>query len=139
MNNVCLIGRLTRDVELNTSNSGTNVAKFSLAVNRKFAKQGDEKQADFINIVAFGKTADFVAKYFSKGQQVGITGRIQTGSYDDKEGNRRYTTDVIVDSAYFADSKRESYGDVGGGQAQQQSMPGDDFFSDDGEDNDVPF
>ena len=105
MNKVMLIGRLTRDVEMKTTQSGTSVAKFGLAVSRKLAKDG-EQQADFINIVAWNKTAEFCEKYFRKGQQVAVCGRIQTGSYD-KEGVKIYTTDVISEDVYFADSKKE--------------------------------
>ena len=102
MNSVSLIGRLTRDPEVRYSaNSQTAVAKFTLAVNRPFAKDG-EQDADFIGITCFGKTAELVEKYMSKGRQVGVTGRIQTGSYE-KDGKRVYTTDVIADRVEFLD------------------------------------
>ena len=102
MNSVSLIGRLTRDPDVRYSaNSQTAVAKFTLAVNRPFAKDG-EQDADFIGITCFGKTAELVEKYMSKGRQVGVTGRIQTGSYD-KDGKRVYTTDVIADRVEFLD------------------------------------
>ena len=136
MNNVSLIGRLTRDPELLTTNSGVNIGKFSLAVDRKFVRQGEERQADFLNIIAFGKTAEFASNYFFKGQQVGVVGRIQTGSYEDKNGNRRYTTEIVAESLYFADSKRDNSG--GGGGQQTSQMPADEFFGDD-ELDDVPF
>ncbi len=100
MNSVALIGRLTRDPEVRYSaNSQTAVAKFTLAVNRPFAKEG-EQDADFIGVTCFGKTAELVEKYMSKGRQVGVTGRIQTGSYE-KDGKRIYTTDVIADRVEF--------------------------------------
>ena len=83
------------------------VASFNLAVNRRFAKEGEEKQADFINIVAWDKTGEFCSKYFKKGQQVGIIGRIQTRNHDDKDGKKVYVTEVIAEEAYFADSKKE--------------------------------
>ena len=102
MNSVSLIGRLTRDPDVRYSaNSQTAVAKFTLAVNRPFAKDG-EQDADFIGITCFGKTAELVEKYMSKGRQVGVTGRIQTGSYE-KDGKRVYTTDVIADRVEFLD------------------------------------
>ena len=102
MNSVSLIGRITRDPEVRYSaNSQTAVAKFTLAVNRPFAKDG-EQDADFIGITCFGKTAELVEKYMSKGRQVGVTGRIQTGSYE-KDGKRVYTTDVIADRVEFLD------------------------------------
>ncbi len=108
MNKVVLMGRLTRDPEVRyTSTNNTLVASFSLAVNRRFARQGEERQADFINITAWDKTGEFCSKYFKKGQQVGIIGRIQTRNYDDKDGKKVYVTEVVAEEAYFADSKRE--------------------------------
>ncbi len=108
MNKVVLMGRLTRDPEVRyTSANNTLVASFSLAVNRRFAKQGEERQADFINVVAWDKTGEFCSKYFKKGQQVGIIGRIQTRNYDDKDGKKVYVTEVIAEEAYFADTRKE--------------------------------
>ena len=83
------------------------VVQFALAVNRRFAKPGEERQADFINIVAWDKTAEFCSKYFKKGQQVAVIGRIQTRNYDDKDGKKVYVTEVVAEEAYFADSKKE--------------------------------
>ena len=112
MNKVILMGRLTRDPEVRyTSTNNTLVASFSLAVNRRFARQGEERQADFINITAWDKTGEFCSKYFKKGQQVGVIGRIQTRNYDDKDGKKVYVTEVVAEEAYFADSKRENSGD----------------------------
>lgn len=109
MNKVILMGRLTRDPEVRyTQANNTLVASFSLAVNRRFVKPGEERQADFINIVAWSKLGEFCSKYFKKGQQVGIIGRIQTRSWDDEQGQKRYATEVIAEEAYFADSKRDS-------------------------------
>ena len=114
MNKVILMGRLTRDPEVRyTSTNNTLVATFSLAVNRRFARQGEERQADFINVVAWDKTGEFCSKYFKKGQQVGVIGRIQTRNYDDKDGKKVYVTEVIAEETYFADSRRE--GDAMGG------------------------
>ena len=111
MNKVILMGRLTRDPEVRyTQTSNTLVASFSLAVNRRFVRQGEERQADFINIVAWGKQGEFCSKYFKKGQQVGIIGRIQTRTWDDDKGQRHYVTEVIAEEAYFADSKRDGTG-----------------------------
>ena len=108
MNKVILMGRLTRDVEVRyTNNNNTLVASFSLAVNRRFAKEG-QPNADFINIVAWDKTGEFVSKYFKKGQQVGVIGRIQTRAYDDKDGKRVYVTEVVAEEVYFADSRKET-------------------------------
>lgn len=107
MNKWCGMGRLTRDPEIRFTQSNIKVASFGLAVNRRFAKQGEERQADFINIVAWDKTADFVDKYFKKGQQVGIIGRIQSRSFEDKDGKTVYVTEVVAEEVYFADSKKE--------------------------------
>ena len=111
MNKVILMGRLTRDPEVRyTTNTNTLVASFSLAVNRRFAKQGEERQADFINVVAWNKTGEFCSKWFKKGQQVGIIGRIQTRTWDDDQGVKHYVTEVVAEEAYFADSKRDNAG-----------------------------
>ena len=111
MNKVILMGRLTKDPEVRyTQTNNTLVASFSLAVNRRFAPQGGERQADFINIVAWNKTGEFCSKYFKKGQQVGVVGRIQTRNWDDEQGQKHYTTEVVAEEAYFADSKKDSDG-----------------------------
>ena len=107
MNKVILMGRLTRDPEVRYTTNNTLVATFSLAVNRRFAKQGEERQADFINIVAWDKAGEFVSKYFRKGQQVGVIGRMQTRTYEDKDGKTVFVTEVVAEETYFADSKRE--------------------------------
>ena len=108
MNKVILMGRLTRDPEVRyTQTNNTVVSSFSLAVNRRFVRQGEERQADFINIVAWSKLGEFCSKYFKKGQQVGVIGRIQTRTWDDDQGQKHYVTEVVAEEAYFADSKRE--------------------------------
>lgn len=104
MNKVLLIGRLVRDPEIKYTDGGASIARFSTAVDRKFKKAGEET-ADFINCVAFGKTAEFIEKYFFKGNKIVIEGRIQTGSYTNKDGQKVYTTDVIVEQVEFAESK----------------------------------
>jgi single-strand DNA-binding protein len=114
MNKVVLIGRLTRDPELRYTSSNIPSATFSLAVNRRFVAQGGERQADFFNLTAFGKTAEFCAKYFKKGQQVLVEGRIQNRTWDDQNGQKRYATDFIVEDTYFADSKRDGAGSYDG-------------------------
>ena len=107
MNKVILMGRLTRDPEVRyTQTSNTLVASFSLAVNRRFARQGEERQADFFNIVAWGKQGEFCSKYFKKGQQVGVIGRLQTRTWDDDKG-RHYITEIVAEEVYFADSRRD--------------------------------
>lgn len=111
MNKAILIGRLTKEPETRyTQTNNIQVTSFTLAVNRRFAKEG-EQQADFINIVAWNKTAEFVSKYFRKGQQVAIVGRIQTRNYDDNNGVKHYVTEVIAEEVYFADSKKEGQAD----------------------------
>ena len=108
MNKVILMGRLTKDPEVRyTQNTNTLVASFSLAVNRRFAKQGEERQADFFNIVAWNKTGEFCSKYFKKGQQVSVIGRLQTRTWDDQNGTKHYITEVIAEEVFFADSKRD--------------------------------
>ena len=112
MNKVILMGRLTRDPEVRyNQTNNTLVASFSLAVNRRFVRQGEERQADFINIVAWSKLGEFCSKYFKKGQQVGVIGRIQTRTWDDENGVKRYVTEVVAEEAYFADSKRDGVSD----------------------------
>lgn len=107
MNKTILMGRLTKDPDTRyTQTTNTQVTSFTLAVNRRFTKDG-EQQADFINIVSWNKTAEFVSKYFRKGQQVGVIGRIQTRNYDDDKGVKHYITEVIAEEVYFADSKKE--------------------------------
>ena len=108
MNKAILIGRLTRDPEVRyTQSNNTLVASYSLAVNRRFVRPGEERQADFINVVAWSKLGEFCSKYFKKGQQVGVIGRIQTRTWDDEQGQKHYITEVVAEEAYFADSKRD--------------------------------
>ena len=108
MNKVVLIGRLTRDPELRYTGSNTAVATFSLAVNRNFTNQQGEREADFINIVVWRKQAENVKNYLSQGSQVAIEGRIQTRSYDDNNGQKRYITEVVADNVEFLSSKSSS-------------------------------
>ena len=108
LNKVLLMGRLTRDPEVRyTANTNALVCSFSLAVGRNFKREG-QPDADFINIVAWGKTGEFCSKYFKKGQQVGVIGRIQTRNWDDDQGQKHYVTEVIAEEAHFADSKRDN-------------------------------
>ena len=99
------IGRLTRDPEVRYSGDSKAVARFTLACNR-YKKEGEEPQADFISCVAFGKTAEFIEKYIRQGTKIFVEGRIQTGSYTNKEGQKVYTTDVVVETLEFAESKK---------------------------------
>lgn len=108
MNNVALIGRLTAEPELKHSQSGTAFTRFTIAVDRAFVKQGEERQADFINIIAWQKTAEFICRYFGKGNRIAITGQIRTGSYTDKDGNKRYTFEVWADNVEFCEAKKNN-------------------------------
>ena len=142
MNKVILMGRLTRDPEVRyTQTNNTLVSSFSLAVNRRFARQGEERQADFINVVAWSKTGEFCSKYFKKGQQVGVIGRIQTRTWDDEQGQRRYITEVVAEEAYFADSKRD--GEIPSGDFENTfgaNIAGNSEFQvTSGSDDDLPF
>jgi len=116
MNKVQIVGRLTRDPEVrySTGENATAVARFSVAVNRRNKNAEGQYEADFINCVAFGKSGEFIEKYFRKGMAIGLTGRIQTGSYTNKEGVKVYTTEVIVEESEFVESK-------GSGESNQPS------------------
>ena len=111
INKVILMGRLTRDPEVRYSPAGVAVARFTLAVDRRFVKEGQERQTDFINIVAFRQTAEFVGKYFTKGQLVAVVGSIQSRSWDGEDGQKRYATEVIADEVHFAEGKRDRQND----------------------------
>ena len=108
MNQSMLMGRICKEPELRTSQSGMSMLSFSIAVPRDYKKEGEERQTDFIMCKCFGKTAEFISKYFSKGSMIAIMGKIQTGSYD-KDGTKVYTTDVIVDKAYFTGEKKGEF------------------------------
>ena len=108
LNHIVLMGRLTRDPELRRTGSGVAVASFTLAVDRDYAAQGAEKETDFVDIVAWRNTAEFVSKYFTKGRMAVVTGRLQIRNWQDKEGNKRRSAEVVADNVYFGDSKRDS-------------------------------
>lgn len=149
MNKVILMGRLTRDPDVRYSQgeNATAIARFTLAVDRRFNRNnGDDNNADFIGCVAFGRTGEFVEKYLHKGTKVVASGRIQTGSYTNKDGVKVYTTDVVVEDVEFAESKNASAGNDGGytGGSARQSAPvapaGDGFMNiPDGIDEELPF
>lgn len=122
MNKVILMGRLTKDPEVRYSqgDSSLAIARYTMAVDRRFKRDGDEQTADFINCVAFGKTAEFAEKYYHKGIKITISGRIQTGSYTNKDGVKVYTTEVVVEEQEFAESKNAQ----GGGQGSSFSYSG---------------
>ena len=108
LNSVCLMGRLTADPELKSTQSGVSVCNFRIAVDRTYTPKGQEKQTDFINIVTWRSTAEFVSQYFRKGQLVAVQGSIQTSQYTDRDGNKRTTFDVVADNVFFAEKKAES-------------------------------
>ncbi len=152
MNKVILMGRLTRDPEVRYSTQGDGqmaIARYTLAVDRRFNRNGDENTADFISCVAFGKTGEFAERYLRKGTKIAVTGRIQTGSYTNKDGVKVYTTDVVVEEHEFVESKNSSSSDgsygnsFGGGSSSQPAAPaaaGDGFMNiPDGIDEELPF
>lgn len=151
MNKVILMGRLTRDPEIRYSQGeqATAVARYTIAVDRRFRRNNDGQTADFIGCVAFGRQAEFAEKYLHKGTKIALTGRIQTGSYTNRDGQKVYTTDVIVEEQEFAESKSASEQNAGGfqpaeqapAQPPMQSEPvGDGFMNiPDGIDEELPF
>lgn len=149
MNNVSLIGRLTKDPEFRYTPSGVAVARFTLAVNRTFKKEG-EQQADFINIVTWRKTAENTANFLRKGSLAGVVGRIQTGSYDGQDGKKVFTVEVVAENVQFLEPKSannapNSNGNTNGYQQQQNASQsnygGQEAFSPSGaiDDSDLPF
>ena len=149
MNKVILMGRLTRDPEVRYSQGDNSmaIARYTLAVDRRFNRNNDESSADFIGCVAFGRAGEFAEKYFRKGLKVLVTGRIQTGSYTNRDGQKVYTTDVVVEDQEFAESKAASDSNAGRYQAVSPapvsapvSDPGDGFMNiPDGIDEELPF
>ena len=141
LNHVVLMGRLARDVEVRYSQSQNGemaVGRFSIAVDR-YTNSGDENKADFINCVAFGKTAEFISKYFGKGNMLAVIGRITTGSYTNKDGVKVYTTDVVVERASFTGEKRELQ-DAGVHESQQSIKDSDGFMKvDESIEDELPF
>lgn len=145
LNHITIMGRLTKDPELRRTGSGIPVASFTLAVDRDFSdKQSGEKETDFIEVVAWRSTAEFVSKYFAKGRMAVVSGRLQIRKWQNKEGENRYTTEVVADNVYFGDSKKETsggenysgnYGQGSGGYPAN----GSDFAPIEDEDNDLPF
>ncbi len=127
MNKVILIGRLTRDPEMRTTASGMNVTRFSIAVNRTYQDQNGERGVDYINCVAWRKQAENIAKYCTKGTQVAVDGRIQTGSYDAQDGSKRYTTDIVCDNVTFLGSKGDNNGGTYNNNNNNYNAPSDSF------------
>lgn len=133
MNKVILMGRLTKEPELRQTPQGTMVCSFSIAVNRRFAKEG-QQSADFINCTAWRNTAEFIAKYFTKGNMISVVGNLQSRSWDGQDGKKQYAMDVVVDEAYFTGSKESA-------QPSSQAMPNglEGFAPVDVDDGDLPW
>lgn len=143
MNRVMLIGRLTAKPELRYTGSNIPYARFSIAVNRPFNSQDGNREADFINIIAWRKQAETICNYFDKGNQIAIEGRLQTGSYDDKDGKKVYVTEVIAEEAHFADSKRadgaNTFDSGFNVPTQASNIPSTDGFTAIEDDSNLPF
>ena len=160
LNKIFIMGRLTRDPELRRTQSGTAVTSFSLAVDRDYKSQSGEKETDFIDVVAWRSTAEFVSKYFTKGRMAVVEGRLQLRDWTDRDGNKRRTAEVIADNVYFGDSKRDAeaggyvapsggFGAPAGGYAPPPAAPsggysapmggGDQFAELSDDDGELPF
>lgn len=155
LNHIVLMGRLTRDPELRHTVNGNAVASFAIACERDFASNGGEKDVDFIDVVAWRSTADFVTKYFSKGRMAVISGRLQMRNWQDRNGNKRVSAEIVADNVYFGDSKRDSDNNNGSSYAPRSydggcnSDPGpaptsspvmaNDFAMLEDEDSELPF
>ena len=144
LNCVVLMGRLTADPELRSTASGVSFARFSIAVDRGYAKPGEEKQTDFINIVAWRQTADFVSRYFHKGSMIAVQGELRMNRFTDKNGQNRTTYEVMANNVSFTGSKAESGGDYTGGPAANSAPAsyqntGSEDFQNVVDDEDYPF
>lgn len=160
LNRIVIMGRLTRDPELRRTQNGTAVASFSLAVDRDFKNQNGEKETDFIDVVAWRNSAEFVSRYFTKGRMAVVEGRLQLRDWTDRDGNKRRTAEVIADNVYFGDSKRDAeaggyaapsggFGAPAGGYAPPPAAPsggysapmggGDQFAELSDDDGELPF
>ena len=123
LNKIILMGRLTRDPDLRRTQSGTAVASFTLAVDRDYKPQDGERETDFIDIVAWRGTGEFVSKYFTKGRMAVVEGRLQVRDWTDKDGNKRRSTEVVADNVYFGDSKRSESGTPAEPSGELQELP----------------
>ena len=144
INSVVLVGRITKDPEVMTTNSGIKYVRFTLACNRRYKNQNGERQADFINCVAWRNQAEFIGNYVKKGNLMSVEGNIQTGSYTNKEGVKVYTTDIVVEDQEFAESKNASGASAGGefmsSTPKSESTVSDGFMNiPDGIDEELPF
>ena len=142
LNKAILMGRLVADPELRRTPNNNSVTSFTLAVNRSFVRQGEQPQTDFIDVVAWGKTAEFVSRYFVKGQLVAVAGRIQTRTWEDKQGNKRKSVEVVAEEVHFAEPKRDSQprNEMPRGDFDPMAgLGGNAFAALPGDDNDLPF
>ena len=152
LNVICLVGRLTADPELRTTNTGVSTTKFTIAVDRDFVKQGEERQADFIDVVCWRQSAEFVTRYFHKGSWIAVTGSLQTRNYDDRNGARRKAVEVIASSVSFCGNRDNGGSSYNGGSSapaarrEPQAQPAPSFGNTDGSDlselssdDDLPF
>nr|DAF99663.1 MAG TPA: Single strand binding protein [Siphoviridae sp. ctu1o13]DAG05424.1 MAG TPA: Single strand binding protein [Siphoviridae sp. ct1da40] len=133
LNRIIVMGRMTRDPELRRTNSGTAVASFTVAVDRDFKSQSGEKETDFIDVVVWRNTAEFVSKYFSRGRMAVVEGRLQLRDWTDKDGNKRRSAEIVADSVYFGDSKRDGGDNSGCAPAPSGG------FNEIEDDGDLPF
>ncbi len=136
MNKVELLGRLTRDPELRTTSNGISVLSFSIAVDRRFKNKDGEKEVDFINCVAWRQTAEFISKYFTKGKMIAVCGTLQTRTWEEQDGKKRYAMDVLVEEAYFAGSSNDAKPKP---QSTMEDIPEGFAPYDDGSEDDLPF
>jgi single-strand DNA-binding protein len=148
LNNITIMGRMTADPELRRTNSGVPVASFTLAVDRDFKNGNGEKETDFIECVAWKNTAEFVSKYFGKGRMAVVSGRLQIRSWNDKDGNKRRTAEIVADNVYFGDSKNDNGNQNSGyvgfvqpdnGYQNNGNAPAPDFAVIDDDDAQLPF
>ena len=144
LNHIAIMGRLVRDPELRRTGNGIAVASFCVAVDRDFSGDGQKKEADFINCVAWRQTGEFVSRYFTKGKLIVVSGRLQMRSYTDKDGSKRTAAEVVADHCYFGGSKQDTDGQSGGNPAQSQypyqpPEPENNFALLEGDDEKLPF
>lgn len=137
LNKAILVGRLTKDPEMRSTASGVSVLSFTVAIPRSYVRQGEERQSDFINCVAYRSTADFISRYFAKGNLIAVCGNIQTRTWDDQEGKRHWVTEVIVNEANFVEGKKDSAMPGDSQSSPKQDLPMD--FGPDATDDDLPF
>ena len=138
LNHITIMGRLTKEPERRQTQSGKAVANFTLAVDRDYAEKGAERETDFIECVAWRGTAEFVDKYFGRGQMAVVSGRLQIRSWEDKDGNRRRSAEIVADNVYFGEQKRDA-GDNGAPHSGVKPAPTSDFAVLEGEDSQLPF